>query len=189
MTKYAIILLFALLCACIAIYTIWTIRVSNNRSNDLLKEFRKFDRSLIKSNDSLQNSTGVGAFKKDSAYVPEVELSIRVNSIVLCIDSIKHELFVLTNKKEAVSFSYPYMNRLVVLKNNLRSYNSFIQKHFGNKPRIKTADFINVEDIKSGDKQVTWEIYFFKNTNVFAALTELTFINTQVLKLQQKAIR
>ncbi|MEP7256211.1 MAG: hypothetical protein ABI666_10590 [Ferruginibacter sp.] len=189
MIRYAFIVLISLLCACIAIYTIWTIRVSNSRSNDLLKEFRKVDRSLSKSNDSLQNSTGVGAFKKDSAYVPEVELSIRVNSIATCIDSIKHDLFILTNKKEGVPFSYPDMNKLVVLKNNLRSYNSFIQEHFGNKPGIKTADFINMEDIKSEGKLVPWEIYFFKNTNIFAAITELTFINTQVQKLQQKAIR
>ena len=189
MTKYAIIVLFALLCACIAIYAFWTVRVSRTRPNGLLTEFSKTDRSLSRANDSVRNSTGIGAFKRGSSYLPEVELAIRVNSIAVCIDSIKHELFILTNKKEATLFSYPDMNRLVVLKKNLRRYNSFIQEHFGNNPNVKTADFINVQNIKNGNKVIPWEIYFFRDTNVFAAITELTFINTQVFKLQQKAIR
>lgn len=187
MTKYAIIILFALLCACIAIYAIWTVRVSRTRSNDLLTEFRKIDQSLRRSGDSLQNS--VGAFKKDAFRLPEVELAIKVNAISICIDSIKHDLVILTNKNPGTSFSYPDTDKLLSLKKNLLSYNSFIQDHFSNKPSIKPADLINVDDIKNGIKTIPWEVYYFQNTSVFSVITELTYINTQVQKLRQKAIR
>lgn len=184
MTKYALITLFTLLCACIVIYAIWTVRVSRTRADDLLTEFRKTNRSLHRSNDSLQN-----AALKDSFHFPEVELAIRAGAITRCIDSIKHDLVVLANKDQAVSFSYPDTTRLLYLKTNLQHYNAFIQKHFSHRPGIKPAELVNVEDIKTGNKPVSWEAYYFRNTSVFAVITELTYINTQVQKLKQKAVR
>lgn len=184
MTKYALITLFTLLCACIIIYAIWTVRVSRTRANDLLTEFRKTDRSLQQLNDSLRN-----AAKKDSFHFPEVELAIRAGAITRCIDSIKYDLVVLANKGDATSFSYPDTAKLLALKNNLQGYNLFIQKHFSNKPGIYPNDFIHIEDIKTGNKPVKWEVYYFQSTSVFAVITELTYINTQVQKLKQKAIR
>ena len=190
MIKITFITLVSLICICIAVYTIWTIQVSRKRSNDLLSEFRKIDRSLRRSNDSLQkNATGVGAFRRDSFRFPEVELAIKVNTITKCIDSMKHDLVLLTKQKEAASFSYPDKDRLFRLKNNLAGYNSFIQKHFYNRPNIKPGDFVNVDDIHNGSASIPWEIYYFKNTGVLSVITELTFINTQVLKLQQKATK
>ena len=184
MTKYALITLFTLLCACIVIYAIWTVRVSRTRADDLLTEFRKTNKSLQRSNDSLQN-----AARKDSFHFPEVELAIRAGAITHCIDSIKHDLVVLANKDQAVSFSYPDTAKLLALKNNLQDYNLFIQKHFSNKPGIRPQDYINIADIKTSNKPVSWEAYYFRNTSVFAVITELTYINTQVQKLKQKAVR
>lgn len=184
MTKYALITLFTLLCACIIIYAIWTVRVSRTRADDLLAEFRKTDRSLQRLNDSLQN-----AAKKDLSLFPEVELAIRAGAITRCIDSIKHDLIVLANKDRANSFSYPDTARLLALKNNLQGYNLFIQKHFSGKPGIHPKDLIHIEDTNTGNKPVKWEVYYFRNTSVFAVITELTYINTQVQKLKQKAIR
>lgn len=184
MTKYALITLFTLLCACIAIYAIWTVRVSRTRADDLLAEFRKTDRSIQRLNDSLQSAT-----KKDSFHFPEVELAMRAGAITRCIDSIKHDLVFLASKGDATSFSYPDTAKLLALKNNLQGYNLFIQKHFSGKPGIHPQDYIHVEDIKTGNKPEKWEDHYFRNTSVFAVITELTYINTQVQKLKQKAIR
>jgi len=187
MVRISLITLFSLVFICIAVYAIWTVRVSKQRSNNLLNEFRKIDQSLRQSNDSLQK-TSTGAFKMDSFRLPEVELAIKVNTITRCIDSIKHDLVILTNQKAAAEFTYPNKARLIALKNNLADYNSFIQKHFSGKPNIKPGDFVNIADVQEGTASIPWEIYYFKNSTVFSIITELTFINTQVLKLQQKAI-
>lgn len=186
MIKMSLITLFTLICICIAVYTLWTIQVSRKKSNDLLTEFKKVDQSLQRSHDSLQNNA-TGAFKRNTARLPEVELAIKANAISRCLDSIRHELVLLANQKSATSFSYPNNSRLLALKNNLADYNTFIQKHFPGKSNIKTADFVNVADVPNGSSSVPWEIYYFKNTTVLSIITELTFINTQVLKLQQKA--
>lgn len=188
MTKKALILLFALISICIAVYTMWTIQVSRNRSRDLRAAFIKADKSLHKASDSLQkNDQGTGAFKRDSFHLPEVELAIKVNTISRCIDSIKHDLVILTKQKETTSFSYPDKPRLLSLKNNLADYNSFLQDHFSANSDIKVGDLVNVADIPNGSSSTPWEVYYFENTSVFGVITELTFINTQILKLQHKA--
>lgn len=178
-----------MLCACIVIYAIWTVRVSRTRSDELPDAFRKTDQSLQRSNDSLQKLASTGAFKKDSFHLPEVELAIRANAIFVCIDSIKHDLVVLANKSNATSFSYPDTARLLYLKTILQHYNSFIQQHFPHKPGIKPADLVDVDDVKTGAKPVPWEVHYFQNTTVLSVITVLTYIDTQVQKLQHKAMR
>lgn len=186
MTRFALITLFTLLCACIAVYAIWTVKVSQTRPDNLLTEFNKIDHSLKRSTDSLQNTV---SFKKDAVHLPEVEVAIKANAITACIDSIKHELVLLTKGKETVSFSYPDKKSLLILKNNVKDYNLFIREKFPGKPGIKANDFVNTEDVPIGARTIPWEVYHFENTKVFAAVTELTLINMQVLKLKQKAIR
>lgn len=178
-----------MLCACIAIYAIWTLRVSKTRSDELLEAFKKTDQSLQRSNDSLQKLASTGAFKKDSFHLPEVELAIRANAIFVCIDSIKHDLIVLANKNTAASFSYPDTARLLYLKNNLQHYNSFIQQHFAHKPAIRPADLVRIDDEKIGAKPIPWEVHYFQNTTVLSVITVLTYVDTQVQKLQHKATR
>lgn len=186
MTKKALILLFALICICIAIYTLWTIQVSRNRSGDLRAAFIKTDKSLPKASDSLQkNDQGTGAFKRDPFHLPEVELAINVNTISNCIDSIKHDLVLLIKQKEATSFSYPNKPRLLFLKKNLADLNTFVQTHFST--AIGQGDLITIADIPKGPSSVPWEDHYFSKTSVFAVITELTFINTRVIKLQHKA--
>lgn len=188
MTRYALITLFTLICACIAIYAIWTIRVSQTRSDNLLAEFKKNDSSLKRSNNSLQHA-GIAASKKGSSCLPEVELSIKANAITACIDSIRHEVVLLSEKKEAASFSYPDKGRLLTLKNNLINYNRFIREKFPGHPAIRPADFIGVENMETGDRSIPWEVYHFENTTALAAIIELKFINMQVQKLKQKAMQ
>jgi hypothetical protein len=188
MIKMSLITLFTLVCICIAVYAIWTVRVSRQSSNKLLNEFRKIDNSLRKSNDSLQKIS-TGAFKRDSFRLPQVELAIKANTISRCIDSIKHDLVLLTNQKASTEFTYPDKPRLLALKNNLADYNSFIQKYFSGRSNIKSGDFVNIADVQKRASFIPWEIYYFKNSTVFFIITELTFINTQVLKLQQKATK
>ena len=189
MIRYALISLFVLLCACIAIYAVWTVRVSKTRSDELLEAFKKTDQSLQRTNDSLQKLASTGAFKKDSFHLPEVELAIRANAIFVCIDSIKHALVILANKNTAASFSYPDTAKLLYLKTNLQHYNSFIQQHFSHKPGIKPADLVDVDDVKTGAKPIPWEVNYFQNTTVLSVITVLTYIDTQVQKLQHKATR
>lgn len=189
MIRLLLITLFTLTGSCIAVYTIWTLRVTGKKSNDLLTEFRKMDTSLNRSNDSLQNNIhGVGAFKRGHTYLPEVELAVKANAINRCIDSMKHDLFILAKQKGRTSFTYPDKPRLQTLKNNLADYNSFIQKNFSYKPGIKQGDYINMTDVSIGTAFIPWERYYFQDTNIFSVISTLTFINTQVLKLQQKAI-
>ena len=187
MIRISFIALVSLICICIAIYTIWTIQVSRKRHNDLLTEFRKIDSSLKRSNDSLQK--GTGAFRRDSFRLPQVELAIKVKAIISCIDSMKHDLVLLSTQKEAIPFTYPDEPRLLRLKNNLAGYNRFILEHFSDKPQIKRKDFVNIADVPDGTTSVPWEIYYFKNTSMLSVLKELTVINTQVLKLHHKATK
>ncbi|HNU88642.1 MAG TPA: hypothetical protein PKJ94_10140 [Ferruginibacter sp.] len=188
MTRIALITLFTLLCACIAVYAIWTVKVSQTRSDNLLAEFKKIDNSLKRSNDSLQHA-GIGAFRKDPSRLPEVELAIKAKTITSCIDSIRHEVFLLAEKKEAASFSYPDKKRLLVLKNDLVNYNRFIQEKFPGNTTIKPADFIGVENMELGGRSIPWEVYHFENTTTLAAIIELKFISMQVQKLRQKALQ
>jgi hypothetical protein len=182
----SIIALFTLVCICIAIYAIWTVQVSRQRTNDLLTELKKTRKSL---QDSVQNNIHANSvIKRNADNLPEVELAIKVKAITMCIDSIRHDLVILSKQEGSTPFSYPNMPRLLSLKNNLAGYNSFIQSHFPGKLNIGQADLINVADIPTGSSSIPWENYYFKNTNVLAVITALTFINTQVLKLQQKAI-
>ncbi len=188
MTRFALITLFTLLCACIVIYAIWTVRVSQTRSDKLLAEFKKIDSSLKRSNDSLQQA-GTGAFNKDDPPLPEVELAIKANAITACIDSIRHRSGSAGRKKEVTSFSYPDKNRLLVLKNNQVNYNRFVQEKFPGNTTIRPADFIGVENMELGGRSIPWEVYHFENTSTLAAIIELKFIAMQVQKLRQKAIR
>ena len=187
MIRISFIALVSLICICITIYTIWTLQVSRKKSNDLLTEFRKIDRSLQRSNDSLQKTTG--AFRRDSFRFPEVELAIKVRAITSCIDSMKHDLVLLSTQKEAIPFTYPDEPRLLRLKDNLAGYNLFILKHFSDKPNIKRNDFVNIVDVPDGTSSVPWEIYYFRNTSILSVLRELWVVNTQVLKLQHKATK
>lgn len=188
MTRFALITLFTLLCACIVIYAIWTARVSQTRSDNLLAEFNKIDSFLKSPNDSLQQA-GIGAFKKDHSRLPEIELAIKADAITACIDSIRHEIVLLAEKKEVSSFSYPDKNRLLALKNNLVNYNRFVQEKFPGNTTIKPADFIGVENMELGGRSIPWEVYHFENTSTLAAIIELKFIAMQVQKLRQKAMR
>jgi hypothetical protein len=181
--RYSLITLFTLIIACIIIYAIWTVRVSRNTSNELMNEFKKIDESLKKKNDSFQN-----AARRDSFRFPVMELSLKANAIIRCTDSIKHDLVVLSGKQEDTLFSYPDKTRVLGLKDKLSDYNSFVEKHFS-KPGIKSTDLINIEQVKTATGQVPWEVYFFENTNIFAVITELNYINKQVQRLQQKALR
>ena len=186
MIRTSIIALFALTAICVAVYVIWTLKVSKQRPDSLPTEFKKIDSSLQSANDSLQKK-GLGAFKRDSFHLSEVELAIRVNDISRCVDSMKHELVVLTNQKQGTAFSYPDKPRLLVLKKKLADYNIFIQEHFSGKPNIKPGDYISINDVPNGTAPIPWEVYYFQNSNMFAMITELGFINTRVLKLKHKA--
>ena len=188
MIRMSLITLFTLICACIAVYAIWTIKVSRQKQHELFPEYKKTGQSLTHSNDALQkDSTGAGAIKRNDVRLPEVELAIKASAITRCIDSIKHELVLLTNQNGTASFSYPDRSRLLALKNNLAGYNSFIQEKFPGKPNIKPGDFINVADVPRDSAAVPWEIHHFTNSSVLSMITELSFIHTQVLKLKHKA--
>ncbi len=188
MTKFALITLFTLLCACIAVYAFWTMKVSQSRSDNLLAEFKKIDSSLMRSGDSLQQAS-TGALEKKHSRLPEIELAIKANAITACIDSIRHEIVLQAEKKEEASFSYPDKNRLLILKNDLVAYNQFVQEKFPGNTTIKPADFIGVENMELGGRSVPWEIYHFENTSTLAAIIELKFITMQVQKLKQKAMQ
>lgn len=189
MVRISLITLFTLVCACIAVYAIWTVRVSRQKSNDLLAEFRKADESLQGIDDSLQKTNKqTGAFKRTTDRLPEVELAIRVNEICRCIDSIKHDLVLLSNQKPGKAFSYPDNTKLLSLKKNLSAFNALILEKFSSGKVIKPGDLIDVDDVREGPAKIPWETYYFANSNVFAMITELTFINTNVLKLQHRAI-
>jgi hypothetical protein len=183
MVRYSLITLFTLIIACIVIYAIWTAKVSRDTSNELMNEFKKINESLKKTNDSFQND-----LRKDSFRFPAMELSLKANAITSCIDSIKHDLVLLSGKQSDASFSYPDKTRVLELKTKLSDYNSFIEKNF-TRPDIKPADLVNIEQVKTSTGQVPWEVYFFENTNIFAVITELNYINKQVQKLKQKALR
>jgi len=188
MIKLSLIVLFMMIAVCAGVYTLWTIQVSQQKQDNLLTGFKKTDSSLHRSNDSLEkNAAGARVFKRDSFHLPEVELTIKANAIIGSVDSMKHELAVLANQKGATSFSYPDDQRLLTLKNRLVDYNAFIKKHFAGKPNIKPGDFISVSDVPRSGVSTSWENYYFKNTSLFAVITELIFIRSQVQKLQQKA--
>lgn len=189
MVRISLITLFTLVCACIAVYAIWTVRVSRQKSNDLLTEFRKADESLQGINDSRQNiNKGTVTFKRTTDRLPEVELAIRVNEICRCIDSIKHDLALLSKQKPQTASSYPDTKKLFSLKKKLSAYNALILEKFSAGKTIKPGDLIDVDDVREGPAKIPWETYYFANSNVFAMITELTFINTNVLKLQHRAI-
>lgn len=188
MVRISLITLFTLICACIAVYAIWTIKVSRQKQQDTFRELKKTGQPFNRSNDVLQkDSTGAGAIKRNEVRLPEVELAIKASAITRCIDSMKHDLVLMTKQKGTASFSYPDKHRLLALKNNLAGYNSFIQEKFPGKPNIKPGDFINVADVPLGPAAVPWEIHHFTNSSVFSMITELSFIHTQVLKLKHKA--
>ncbi|MBL0182684.1 MAG: hypothetical protein IPP96_10460 [Chitinophagaceae bacterium] len=188
MVRLVLIALFMMIVVCVGVYALWTIQVSQLKQDNLATDFKKTDSSLHRSNDSLEkNVAGIGAFKRDSFHLPEVELAIKANAIIGSVDSMKHELALLANQKGAISFSYTDDRRLLVLKNRLADYNAFIKEHFRGKPNIKPGDSVSVSDVPRSGIITSWEDYYFKNTSLFAVITELIFIKSQVQKLQQKA--
>ncbi len=121
-------------------------------------------------------------------YFPDVELSFKANQLRVRIDSIKNELHSFRDKKSE-SFSYKNIKKIKALKIGILDFNSFVKKYYSDKARIKTADFINVVDVSKGTSSIPWETYYFEKTNVYSTITILTFIDGQILKLQQKAIQ
>lgn len=185
MIRLVLIALFMMIVVCVGVYALWTIQVS--QQDNLVADFKKTDSSLHRPGDSLKNAAAAGAFKRNSFHLPEVELAIKANAITGSIDSMKHELAFIANQKNFPSFSYPDDQRLLALKNRLADYNAFINEHFPGKTGIKAGDFISVSDVSRNGVTRSWEKYYFKNSSILAIITELAFIKTQVLKLQQKA--
>ncbi len=179
MPRYALLILFTLLCACIAIYAIWTINVSKRKQDNLLSEFNRIDRSLKNSNDSLRRR----------APIPEIEISAAAAAIVAGIDSMKHDIAMAANRKEGNAFTFPDKNKLLVLKQRLLNFNTLVREKFPCKAGINAGDFINLDDVRTGNKSTAWEVYYFENSNSFAAITELTYMSVQVQKLKQKILR
>lgn len=188
MVKLALLALFMMVVVCAGVYALWTIEVSQQQQENLASEFKKTDSALQKTGDSLnKKTTSSGAFKRDSFRLPEIELAIKANAITNAIDSIKHELAFSEDQKRSAPFTYPDARRILALKNSLAGFNAFIQTHFQGKPNINAGDLVPLSDVPNGNTATPWEVYYFRNSSVLAMITELTFIKTRVLRLQQKA--
>ena len=179
MIRNSLIALFVLVLLCIGIFAFWAAKVSRQRSNDILAEFNRTDSSLQRTNERIQRTAG---------QLPEVELAAKVSAIGECIDSMKHELVILSRQKtgDPVPFSYPDKTRLLALKQKLAELNGFISTQYTGKRNIEAKDMVNIDDIPNGKATTPWEVYYFENTSIFGIITELSFIRSQTLKLQYK---
>ena len=186
MIRAALIALLTLVLVCIGIYAYWTARVSKQRPDKLLTEFKRIDSSLKRQASAPADSGGIST-RQRNAELPEVQLAIRTNELLQQIDSIRHELVSLSGKDQSASYSYTDKEKLARLKKSIAGYNQFVQDRFAAKPSIQVTDLLQVADIPEGKKKIAWENYFFENSSVFGMITELNYIRSRVLKLQYKA--
>lgn len=180
MIRGLLILLFALVVAFIGIYAYWTAKVSRQKSMDFLTEFRKI-------NDTLRSSDGI--IKRGKEKLPNIELTQRVNAIINCIDSMKHELVTLSKQKDKNGgpYSYPEKERVMALKEKLSGLNQYVLAEYLSNKNIEKKDMPDIGDVAAGKSNIPWEVYYFENSSIFGMITELAFIRIQVLKLQYKA--
>ncbi len=185
MIRAALIALLTLVLVCIGIYAYWTARVSKQRPDKLLTEFKRIDSSLKRQASTPADSRGATA--RRNVELPEVQLAIRTHELLQQIDSIRHELVSLSGKDQSASYSYTDKEKLARLKKSIAGYNQFVQDRFAAKPSIQVTDLLQVADIPEGTKKIAWENYFFENSSVFGMITELNYIRSRILKLQYKA--
>lgn len=186
MIRASLIALLTLVLLCIGIYAYWTTRVSKQRQDKLLTEFKRIDSSLKRQTSTTADSGGATA-RQRNVELPEVQLAIRTHELLQQIDSIRHELVNLPGKDQSSSYSYTDKEKLARLKKSISGYNQFVQDRFAGKPSIQVTDLLQVADIPEGKKKIAWEDYFFENSSVFGMITELNYIRSRVLKLQYKA--
>jgi len=179
MVRNSLIALFLLVLVCIGVYAYWTAQVSRHRQKDLLSSFKKADSTIQVATDQ------VG--KADPNF-PEAGLAVTVAAITGCIDSMKHELVILSQQQhyDAASFSYPNKQRLQSLKSHLATLNQYVRSQYQGNRTIEKKDTLDIGDIRMGKATYSWESYYFENKRIFSIITQLTYIWSKTLELQHK---